>query len=172
MASHISEDEDEIFEPNGSDQISQLDYSNECIDTSILTDNGLTVDILANLPSNIKLKLNPIFCDLCSKYYNNDFVINYQNDNICYHCLFWLNYHENLRINVDGIYGLTITEYIIRCKDIHDTVNCDKNLSGGCFICEHLNGNFIFDIIDEEKINILLDKQKLITKDENIVINI
>ena len=89
-----------------------------------------------------KVKLKQ--CEYCNKYYNNDMILSYpdggkkkkniSDELICWHCLFWMNYSISARKTVDGVFGLTIVDYILKCKDVHECQTCTrKSDSGGCF---------------------------------------
>jgi hypothetical protein len=104
-----------------------------------------------------KLKL----CNTCGKLYENDMVnVNVfdekdpdKNDIICWHCLFWMNYEIKMRKEVDGLYGMKIVDYILKCKDNHNVDSCTrKSDSGGCHLCEYLCGFPITDVKDSFKL--------------------
>jgi len=121
----------------------------------IITTEGITdVEIsIMNMQDKKSLKI----CECCFKYYSQDMLVSQLVDSdpaTCYHCLFWINYGTNIRKDVDGINGgLTICEYIIKCKDIHETNSCiRKSDTGGCFLCEFNLGMLITDIKDGDKL--------------------
>lgn len=110
------------------------------------------------LPFGATSKLNARFCYSCNKYYPSDFVAQYNtsgfvndDDWMCYHCLYWINYALEQRTLVDGVFGKTIAEYVIECKDTHNIESCTR--SPNCFICDHLNGINIELIQLEELVN-------------------
>lgn len=95
-------------------------------------------------------------CIFCNKYFKHDMIVpmNEKNsqDQQCWHCLFWMNYGN--RKNVDGVYGFTIVEYILKCKNVHELDTCTRNTdSGGCFLCEHNLGLQITDVKDLYKLS-------------------
>ncbi|ARF09560.1 hypothetical protein Indivirus_1_183 [Indivirus ILV1] len=96
-------------------------------------------------------------CGYCLKFFKNDqkgFItksINGSDDEyICYHCLFWINYSLELRSTVDGMYDKTIHDYILECAPHHEQSTCVH--SGECFICDYLNGNRIVGIFGEDEL--------------------
>lgn len=121
----------------------------------ILSTEGLTYD--EKNAMNIQKGLP--FCDYCHKFYSSDmiFPLSFKTySQKCYHCLFWMNYPIDARATVDGVHGgLTIREYIMKCKDIHVTETCPrKSDTGGCFLCEFNLGMPITDIKDADKLYI------------------
>lgn len=94
-------------------------------------------------------------CSICEKYYKLDMIVpNYDQESQCWHCLFWMNYSISTRKNVDGTYGLSIVDYILKCKDIHEIDKCKRNSdSGGCFLCEYNLGLPLTDIKELDKLS-------------------
>ncbi len=97
-------------------------------------------------------------CGYCLKFFKNDqkgFITkNLQgtedDEYICYHCLFWVNYSLELRSTVDGLYEKTIHDYILECSPTHDQSSCAH--SGECFVCDYLNGTRIVGIFGEDEL--------------------
>ena len=95
-------------------------------------------------------------CSFCQKYYGKgvyddqtntykDSMLTAEFDGngemVCYHCLYTINYNPpDARINFDGAFGLTVYDYIIKCKDYHDKSKCEKD---ECYLCDFLNGKKI-----------------------------
>ena len=91
-------------------------------------------------------------CSFCNRYYGkgeyDDQTNTYKDtmltaefdsngDLVCYHCLYTINYNPpEARINFDGAFGLTIYDYILKCKDYHNKEKCGKD---ECFLCDFLN---------------------------------
>jgi len=130
-----------------------------------ITTDGASADELANVGSDILKSL--IHCTFCNFYYKQDMIVPFQknddnnnnnnnknnknNDEQCWHCFYWMNYGS--RKEVDGKYGNTIGDYIIKCKDVHEMNKCTRNSdSGGCFLCEYNLGLPITDVIGIEKL--------------------
>lgn len=134
-----------------------------------LDENGISNEEFNKLSIKDQGKLNVKYCEICDRFYKNNFVILSDYGYICYHCLFWLNYSPNQRKQVDGTFGMTIAEYIMTCKDNHDKEKCTRNSDkGGCFICDYLNGIKIEGI----KYPNILDKEikgKSSSKQENLL---
>lgn len=103
---------------------------------------------------NHTTRMKAAFCQSCGKYYSKEMVAKVENDQQCFHCTFWLYYSPEARAVVDGIYGMTIADYILKCYSSHDTSSCSRNIPnvGGCFLCDFINKVPIFDIIDVEKV--------------------
>ncbi|AYV83591.1 MAG: hypothetical protein Hyperionvirus9_8 [Hyperionvirus sp.] len=121
------------------------------LDLDQITTEGLTVaDLEKTDYPTIKAHIKG--CSFCGKYYKSDmFIPTLEKDDeiSCWHCFFWMNYATAARKNVDGIYGMTIVDYILRCSAIHETTKCQRNSdSGGCFLCEYNLGLPITDIKD------------------------
>jgi hypothetical protein len=93
-------------------------------------------------------------CENCNKSYKkSDTMVNNIYDMwICWHCFFWPYYDPALRQEVDGVYGKTIAEYILDCRDSHDKDACTRKDS--CFLCDNLNGKIITNIICGEMIQL------------------
>lgn len=132
---------------NNTNSQKNVDYiSTEGIDSEIIEYSSKYIQ------SNLKQ------CVFCNKYFKNDMIVP-NKDNIidefqCWHCLFWMNYSIPNRKNVDGTFGMTIVEYILKCKDDHETTLCKKNSdTGGCFLCEYKLDFPITDIKDLFKLN-------------------
>ena len=77
-------------------------------------------------------------------------------DGVCFHCIFWTNYSPECRQLVDGVYGKTIVEYVLECKDTHNKDTCSK---GACFLCDALNGVPIEGIMDGEVLTVAKPKK-------------
>lgn len=97
-------------------------------------------------------------CGYCLKFFKNNkkgFITkNLQGiedeEYICYHCLFWVNYSLELRSTVDGMYEKTIHDYILECSPTHDQSLCIH--PGECFVCDYLNGTRIIGIFGEDEL--------------------
>lgn len=126
------------------------------MDKSLLI-NGVTYDELKTLPYNKQNQLAQ--CNYCLKFYKKenphkmittDFS---DSETICFHCIFWMNYDVDVRATVDGVYGMTILEYIMECKDDHDKTTCTKNSdAGGCFLCDYLNNVPLVNVLGAESL--------------------
>jgi hypothetical protein len=106
--------------------------------------NGITLEEAHKTTLGLKQQLSQ--CTHCAKcYYKNgaNSMVTFEymeSEPVCYHCIFWMNYGLTARQNVDGVYGKTIMEYIIQCKDFHDKKACTRNSNeGGCFLCDYSN---------------------------------
>lgn len=145
----IDEDPDLKFDQNEYGIIPPLkdDVENEEIPL-----NGLTEDQLKLLNHTTKMKAK--FCQSCGNFYPKDMISHVDDGDQCYHCTFWLYYSPETRMVVDGVVGITIADYILKCYPSHDTTSCSINIPnvGGCFLCDFINKVPIFDIIDVEKI--------------------
>lgn len=144
--SGISDSENEDVE-----QKPKNEYSQE------ISTEGITMEEMSELDINIK-NLNLKQCTYCNKFYKEDMIIpvidDTNNESQCWHCLFWMNYTIPSRNLVDGTYGMTIVEYILKCKDVHEIASCTRNSdNGGCFLCEYNLGIPITDIKDLHKLN-------------------
>jgi hypothetical protein len=121
------------------------DYDFEQENLLCVSTEGANEDDLQQL--NID-KINLHQCLICFKYFKEDMVVPLDGqDQQCWHCLFWMNYSIDLRKQVDGAYGMSIAEYILKCKDVHTSDTCTRNSdNGGCFLCEFNIGIPITDI--------------------------
>lgn len=118
-----------------------------------ISTEGITVYSLDEIEK--ELLKNSDVCSLCQKFYNNDMLIPAEKgtERQCYHCLFSMNYPVGNRKHVDGMMGMTIVDYIFKCKDIHMSDICTmKSDSGGCFLCEYNIGLPITDVKDLDKL--------------------
>ena len=124
-----------------------------------ISSEGVTAHELALLNLNSS-DLNLKQCTFCNKFFKQDMIIpdfdvhkNPVDEIQCWHCIFWMNYPISARKNVDGIFGMTIVDYILKCKDIHEMSSCTRNSdSGGCFLCEHNLGLPLTDVKDLNKL--------------------
>lgn len=133
---------------------------------------GLTYDEYKKKVNVLGSKLKQ--CGYCLKFFKNidkGFITkNLQGDEgemICYHCLFWVNYSEDLRGTVDGLYEKTIHDYIQECSLYHDQDNCSHK--GECFVCDYLNGKRITGIFGEEE---LFNEKNEPSNTDEFIINI
>ena len=129
--------------------LSQFDQTEHVNEISV---NGVDSDTFSQFSSQIRYSAKQ--CQICCKYYPKDMVTKVDNELQCYHCIFWMNYSPETRAFVDGVFGLTISDYILKCYTSHDTESCTRNIPdyGGCFLCDFINKVPIFNIIDVEKI--------------------
>jgi hypothetical protein len=101
-----------------------------------MTTNGLEMqsDEIKLMSYENKKKLTQ--CSGCARCYNSDMIT--RNDQLCWHCFFWMNYDINARPFCDGNEGLTIVQYILKCHEEHNEHICTKHTEhGGCFLCEY-----------------------------------
>lgn len=151
------------------------DNLNEDVADNEISVNGIDAEIIQNFPYHKKQSAKQ--CQICSKFYSKDMITKVDNENQCYHCIFWMNYSPETRMNVDGVYDLTIADYILKCYSSHDSESCTRNIPdyGGCFLCDFINKIPIFDIIDVEKIlccqfdNVEAPKEKTIFDDDFVI---
>lgn len=76
-------------------------------------------------------------CESCSNFYDKSKLMakkKYMDMDICYHCLFFINYSPEERIMVDGSYGISISDYVLTWAKDH--IPCNRT----CFICDFTNG--------------------------------
>lgn len=156
-----SEDEGVETEPIGGTSKNGSLNNNQDQNVQITTE-GTTQYDLSQFYSNIKA-LDLKQCTFCNKFFKKDMVVpvfdnkgsdnNAYDETQCWHCLFWMNYPIPSRKHVDGTYGMTIVDYIIKCKDVHELATCSRNSdSGGCFLCEYNLGFPLTDVKDLYKL--------------------
>lgn len=77
-------------------------------------------------------------CSLCARVFGDEMVTENveTGENNCYHCIYWLNYDVSRRPFVDGLYNLSIVDYIIKCRDSHKIDMCKS--TGQCVVCDYL----------------------------------
>ena len=148
------EDEEPQYQPlnayNDQPQVTEMDES--------LFINGIPLKTAQKLPiGSVKVPLAQ--CDTCGNCYAKsgpNTMISYEymeGQPVCYHCMFWMNY--TTRQSVDGVFGKTVMEYVIQCKDFHDKEKCTRNSNqGGCFLCDYKNGIPIENVLGSD---VLLD---------------
>ena len=135
--------------------LNQLDVKKKSKSIKLNLDNitteGLSLQDLDGADYT-SVKENIKGCNYCGKYYKLDMCIptfEKDDDVSCWHCFFWMNYSLAIRKNADGVYGMTIVDYILKCSAIHETDKCQRNTdSGGCFLCEYNLGLPVTDIKD------------------------
>jgi len=147
--------------------------------------NGVLYEDYKKLPHN--KQVNSVQCSYCQKFYSNTqqpkmFTTEFsEGEPVCFHCIFWMNYDVSSRPHVDGVYGMTIVEYVMECKDSHDKATCTRNSdAGGCLLCDYLNGVPIDNVLGAdvlinempEPVPIEDDKEYLQTVDCSFVITI
>ena len=110
-------------------------------DVPMITTDGCQEDSIIYKKSSLQIKKTLKECDLCEKIYTDDMLIKNQNEFTCYHCFYWINYDISMRDIAENTVDLSIAEYIIKCKDDHNTTLCTRNTNhGGCFLCEYKIG--------------------------------
>lgn len=132
--------------------------------------NGITYDLLKNQPFSQKLKFTQ--CGYCQKFYKKEkkmVTIEHDEEKIptCFHCIFWMFYGSELRSTVDGMYGKTICEYVLECKDYHDVDICERK--DACFLCDFLNGIKIEGILCGETLHEKMDIKETPASEEFIL---
>jgi len=118
-----------------------------------ISTEGITVMSLDEIDKNLAKTIG--ICSFCQRIFNNDMLIPAEQgiERQCYHCLFTMNYPIKNRVHVDGTLGLSIADYILKCKDVHVLDMCTrKSDNGGCFLCEYNLGIPITDIKELEKL--------------------
>jgi hypothetical protein len=117
-----------------------------------ITTDGVIYDKYSKLQRAQKDSLRQ--CSFCVKFYKPDIVVKSLvfggADPVCYHCIYGLNYATNLRTNVDGLDGLTIVDFILKCSEEHDIEACTRKPE--CFLCDHITGTTITGIKDDYKL--------------------
>ena len=173
-------------EDNFPDQVQIEEYNKEDIeqDKSMYI-NGIMYEDYKKLPHH--KQVNSVQCSYCQKFYNNTqqpkmFTTEFsEGEPVCFHCIFWMNYDIASRPHVDGVYGMTIVEYVMECKDLHDKATCTRNSdAGGCLLCDYLNGVPIDNVLGAdvlinempEPVPLEDDKEYLQTVDCSFVITI
>lgn len=147
------EDENSEFEPYNPAAFENNNQKN--IVTEIIKLNVSSEGVMHNNLYNMENKNALGGCLYCNKYYSEDMLVpaDKKDDRQCYHCLFWMNYSVENRKHVDGVFGMTIVDYINKCKDIHEMDTCiRKSDSGGCFLCEFNMGLPVTDVKDLNKL--------------------
>jgi hypothetical protein len=118
------------------DEVDDHKIINDTESTYIYDTNGLDHQIVKTLNDGYEL----VCCEMCNLYYEDQLTC-FDNDgqHICYHCLFYLNYDPDMRPFVDGVYGMTIMDYVTKLSPLHDKQNCMRH-GNNCFLCDALNG--------------------------------
>lgn len=140
-----SDDDDTYISPVQPQQQSISDKVKGYLDNPF----GTKYEIYTTLSQQDKSKFTQ--CGMCLYFYNPDHITSYMGEKACYHCLFFINYDVTLRNDVDGIYGTTIADYILKYSESHDETKCTRSES--CFLCDFNNKKQIINIIDADKIN-------------------
>jgi hypothetical protein len=110
-------------------------------------------DTVIYYQNNVFLLNNYFICSHCKKVINK--TSKYNQQEICIHCYFNINYHNPNRSEYDRE-PLTIGKYIHDYEKNHNVNFCsNKNC---CFLCDYKNGKILCDIKDSE----LIYKNKLI----------
>lgn len=162
-------DNEEADENEQDGYISETEYSDEAGKYTIgkitgIDTNGVDHHEIQQMNIGNELFRNSIgHCSICGKFYKREMTMMYFDEKMCYHCLFFLNYDYDLRQNVDGVYDMTIADYILKCAPEHDKTKCTRFDS--CFLCDKLNKREIIGIIDSD---LLLNSDS----DEKIVIDL
>lgn len=133
----ISDSDDALSELSNSDD----EYNNDQV---IFTKAPVVVDQkdLKNIYSYAQYKIFSendkkkfTMCDCCTNYCQKEVLTTqkYMGMTVCYHCLFFINYSADQRSLVDGQYGLTISDYVLKFAKDHEP--CNRT----CFICDYKN---------------------------------
>lgn len=137
-----------VNEEDYSDEEPEVPVPDGTYNMVVLTTEGLKETDLEYNKMSHAAKKTLKYCEMCGKFYSNDMMIGNEGEN-CWHCFYWMNYDLACRHFSDGVYGLSIAEYVLKCKDDHDISTCTRRSDhGGCFICEFLMGFPIIDIKD------------------------
>lgn len=151
-------------EDNYPDQAQLEEYNKEDFEQDKnMNINGILYEDYKKLPH--QKQVNSVQCSYCQKFYSTTqqpkmFTTEFaEGEPVCFHCIFWTNYDPATRPHVDGVYGMTIVEYIMECKDFHDKTTCIKNSdAGGCLLCDYLNGVPIENVLGAD---VLINEQPI-----------
>jgi len=144
-------------EDNCPDEAQFEQYNKEELENNRATHiNGITYEELkSNMQYNKQIQM--VQCSYCQKFYHKSqqpkmITMEFsEGEPVCFHCIFWMNYDVSTRPQVDGVYGMTIVEYVVECKDFHDKALCTRNSdAGGCLLCDYLNGMPIDNVFGAE----------------------
>lgn len=124
--------------------IDNSSYNKTAIEDTIST-TGVYPAIYRSFYKNVKLDQ----CSYCGHYYKQDMVTVYNSEISCYHCIFLFNYETSCRKKVDGTYGMTIVQYIAKCKNDHDVDLCYHTST--CFICDYMSGVVLENVKVEQE---------------------
>lgn len=144
-----NQDDDDEFEPYNP-ALFENSNGNSNNSNNTITTEGLHLQEVSHAQKNLVSQ-----CIICNKFYAADMLIpaDKGEERNCYHCFFWMNYSLDTRRQVDGLYGMTIVDYILKCKDIHAMDTCThKSDNGGCYLCEFNLGIPIEDVKDVERL--------------------
>lgn len=155
------------------DEINEKEQNLDKDDKNVLNKldpNGIKYDVYlskySNNPNINKLTIRN--CNMCGHVYDIDNILvleDFGNEVTCLPCFFWTNYAPELRENVDGTFGVTIAEFILRCKDTHDKATCTRY--PGCFVCDYLNRDEIPNIKHPELL--YGDSNSHIQEDDDVI---
>jgi hypothetical protein len=130
---------------------STLPPSVEHIDIST---EGVESDKIKSI--NLNLVQDMIQCHCCAKYFNKNLIISDDSlgEQMCKHCVFWINYNPETRLEFDNkcaLSGFCIAEYILTCYEAHDTGKCTRMTdTGGCLLCDYILGLDVPNILNPE----------------------
>src|SRR3989344_4160824 len=167
---NIIESDDEIEENNNDLNenfivLPNANPINNVPDFEITTD-GIEYDVFKNL-TNIQ-KQTLFNCSTCGQFYQHDLRTNLGGEDTCYHCYYWMHYSPDVRAEAEQTQALKIADYILKCRSHHAYSKCTKNTNyGGCFICDHIQGMPIENIMNGNKVNI----DEIVKLDDTKVVN-
>lgn len=139
---HPKNDEDSFEDGDVLDESAILDTE---LNNTDIDPNGIVHDMYTLLDDTTKSMLTQ--CQYCQKFYTPTMTTNEYDQSggtVCYHCVYMINYDSNSRMNFDGVFGKTIFDFVLECKNTHSQTDCTH--ANECFICDHLNGNKIDNI--------------------------
>lgn len=109
--------------------------------------------------SEKKNTISTNMCEFCGLYYPQNMISKKINndclDNQCMHCLYWMNYDEQTRLEFDKLYtqhGMGIAKYILDCSSNHNPETCIRG-NIGCFLCDYYLKIEIVNILEGHLVN-------------------
>ena len=100
-----------------------------------VTTDGITYDEYKVIPFIQRKKLIIQQCTTCQKFYPEYMVPPYDEMQMCWHCMIWLNSDEQGRKNIEEFYNLSTQKYVEMCGPRHDKNKCVRKAD--CLLCNN-----------------------------------
>ncbi len=96
---------------------------------------GLEIEQINAYMKAFKLNEQLQECNYCAKFFKAETIVDYDDDEICLHCYFCINYTQKDKI--DGKNDIHMATYISNYKNTHPKDFCLKK--GMCVLCDYLD---------------------------------
>lgn len=125
--------------------VDESDDSSDRLKELTIDTNGISMQNISQYTRGATNKLQQ--CEICATFHVAPMLMNSVYGMTCYHCLYFLNYDYDSRMDIINKYNLNIENYIKLCLFDHNENTCCRPST--CMLCDRIGEKY--DLIEKQE---------------------